>query len=383
VSDRDAVAALLASVPSLSAVVHTAGVLDDATVEGLSAQRLDSVFAPKVDAAWHLHELTRDRDLSAFVLFSSLAGVVGNPGQGNYAAANVFLDTLAAHRRALGLPGVSVAWGLWDSAGSADAGMAGHLSATDVARLARSGVAPLSVEQGLDLFDAAIESPDSLVVAVRWDAAGLRGRAEADQLPSVLRGLVRAPRRAAGAAGGAGGGNGGSTALVERLAALSEADAGLALSDLVRLHVAGVLAHETVDKVDVDRAFNELGFDSLTAVELRNRLNAETGLRLPATLVFDHPTVTALARFLFQTLAPAAPSPEDTLRSALERVESMLAAANGDAQAIRTKLVAILQSGLTRFAADPHIADPQGVDQADNINTASDEEIFALIDNEL
>jgi acyl carrier protein len=204
----------------------------------------------------------------------------------------------------------------------------------------------------------------------------------------MLRGLVRAPRRAAAAAAAGTGAPApaaaGSAGLVDLLTTMAEADARAHLADLVRSHVAAVLAHGSVDDVDKDRAFSELGFDSLTAVELRNRLNADTGLRLPATLVFDHPTVSALARFVFQSLAPSAPSAEDTLRSALERVESILAAANGDAKAIRTKLVAILQSGLTRFAVDPHNADTNGAgSQANNIHTASDEEIFALIDKEL
>ncbi|GAA3827906.1 hypothetical protein GCM10022226_55920 [Sphaerisporangium flaviroseum] len=365
----------------LSGVVHTAGVLDDATVEGLSAQRLDAVFAPKADAAWYLHELTRDLPLSAFVLFSSVAGVLGNPGQGNYAAANVFLDGLAAYRRGLGLPGVSVAWGLWDT----DSGMTGGLSAADVARLGRSGVAPLSVEQGLGLFDAALAGAESLVVAARWDNAGLRARAEAGGLPSILRGLVRAPRRtaatgptpAAAAAKPAG--------LVERLAAMAEAEARGHLAELVRSHVAAVLAHGSAAGIDVDRSFNELGFDSLTAVELRNRLNGDTGLRLPATLVFDHPTVTALAEYLFRTLAPAAPSPEDTLRGAVERVESMLSSASGDAEAIRGKLVAIAQSAVTRFGAGLITrfgTGPNGAsDAVEKLDFASDEEIFALIDD--
>ncbi|MEU8272609.1 beta-ketoacyl reductase, partial [Sphaerisporangium sp. NPDC049002] len=277
VSDRDALAGLLASIPverPLTGVVHTAGVLDDATVEGLSAERLDTVFAPKADAAWHLHELTRESPLESFVMFSSLAGVLGNPGQANYASANVFLDVLAAHRRALGLPGVSVAWGLWDT----DSDMTGTLTSADVARMARSGIAPLTVEQGLDLFDAAMTSPEPLVVATRWDTTGLRARAEAGGLPSMLRGLVRAPRRAATSAGGRAAGSAG---LVERLAGMSEVDARRLLTDTVRTHVAAVLAHGSVESVGMDRAFNELGFDSLTAVELRNRLNGETGLRLP------------------------------------------------------------------------------------------------------
>ncbi|WP_344946488.1 type I polyketide synthase, partial [Sphaerisporangium flaviroseum] len=184
VADPGALAALLASVPSLTGVVHTAGVLDDATVEGLTTERLDTVFAPKADAAWYLHELTRGAPLTSFVLFSSLAGVLGNAGQANYAAANVFLDVLAIHRRGLGLPAVSVAWGLWDTVGS---GMTGRLSAADTARLARSGIAPLTVEQGLELFDAALGSPEPLVVASGWDNAGLRARAEAGGLPSMLR----------------------------------------------------------------------------------------------------------------------------------------------------------------------------------------------------
>ncbi|MEU4702642.1 SDR family NAD(P)-dependent oxidoreductase [Nonomuraea dietziae] len=374
VSDREALAGLLEGVP-LGGVVHTAAVLDDAVLEGLSASRLDAVLAPKADAAWYLHELTAGRPLSLFVLFSSLAGVLGNAGQGNYAAANAFLDALAAHRRRLGLAGVSVAWGLWDT----ESGMTGGLSQADVARLARAGIAPLGVEQGLELFDAAVSSPDPLVVAARWDMAGLRARAEAGDLPVMLRGLVRAPRRATAAAGTVAAGLGG---LTDRLAGLSEADGRAHLTELVRSHVAAVLAHGRPDQVDVDRAFNELGFDSLTAVELRNRLNAAAGLRLPATLVFDHPTVTALAGYLFNALAPEAPSAEDALRAAVDQAESTLRAANGESEAVRGQLVAILQSALTRIggAAAPSTA-PTGSSGAEEIGSASDEEIFALIDN--
>ncbi|MER7361059.1 phosphopantetheine-binding protein, partial [Nonomuraea dietziae] len=223
-------------------------------------------------------------------------------------------------------------------------------------------------------------SPDPLVVAARWDMAGLRARAEAGDLPVMLRGLVRAPRRATAAAGTAAAGLGG---LTDRLAGLSEADGRAHLTELVRSHVAAVLAHGRPDQVDVDRAFNELGFDSLTAVELRNRLNAAAGLRLPATLVFDHPTVTALAGYLFNALAPEAPSAEDALRAAVDQAESTLRAANGESEAVRGQLVAILQSALTRIggaAAAPSTA-PTGSSGAEEIGSASDEEIFALIDN--
>ncbi|MEV4218609.1 type I polyketide synthase [Nonomuraea sp. NPDC049725] len=369
VADRDALAALLADVP-LAGVVHTAGVLDDGLVESLTPGRIDTVLRPKADAAWHLHELTQDRDLAFFVLFSSLAGVLGNPGQGNYAAANAFLDALAAHRREHGLTGVSIAWGLWDT----ESGMTGALTQTDVARLARAGIAPLTVEQGLDLFDTALTSPDPLVVAARWDTAGLRARAETGDLPPMLHGLVRAPRRTAGAPAGAGPG-----ALAARLATLPRQDAHRLLVDTVRAQVAAVLAHGSPDSVELDRPFNQLGFDSLTAVELRNRLNADTGLRLPPTLVFDHPTVNALAAYLAGVLAPAPPSPEDTLRKALEQIDDLLLNANGEGDAIRGRLVPILQGALTKLGAAP--ADAGGV--MDKIDSASDEEIFALIDNEL
>ncbi|MEV0348471.1 SDR family NAD(P)-dependent oxidoreductase [Nonomuraea sp. NPDC050680] len=372
VSDRDALAVLLASIPEdrpLTGVVHTAGVLDDATLEGLSERKLETVFAPKADAAWHLHELTRGLPLTSFVVFSSLAGVLGNAGQGNYAAANAFLDVLATHRRGLGLPAVSVAWGLWDTG----SGMTGALTVADTARLARAGVAPLSVAQGLELFDAALGGDEALVVASGWDGSGLRARAEAGDLPPLLRGLVRAPRRTGS------GQHAGNPGLAARLPGLSETEARRLITDVIRAHVAAVLAHDSVDAVDVGSAFNTLGFDSLTAVELRNRLNADTGLRLPATLVFDHPTVTTLADYLFRKLAPAAPSAEDTLRGALERVDSILARANGDAESIRGKLIPILQSALTRLGVDP-----DGMNgAAEKIDSATDEEIFALIDNEL
>jgi acyl carrier protein len=366
VSDRDALAGAVASVGRLAGVVHAAGVLDDGVVGGLTPERVDVVLGPKADAAWFLHELTDGMPLQFFVLFSSLAGVVGNAGQGNYAAANAFLDGLAVHRRAGGLPAVSVAWGLWD----VESGMTGGL---DVARLARAGVAPLGEVEGLGLFDAVLTGEvEPVVVGARWDAAGLRARAEGGDLPGVLRGLVRLPRRTAG--------KGAAASLVARLAELSRDEALRLLTDSVRDQVAAVLAHGSAEKVSVDRAFNQLGFDSLTAVELRNRLNADTGLRLPATLVFDHPTVRELAQHLFDSLAPAQPSPEDMLRGALEHVGSMLTTAKDDGEIIRGKLVAVLRSGLARFSGEPEDRPDTMVNK---IDSASDEEIFALIDNDL
>ncbi|HET8642613.1 MAG TPA: SDR family NAD(P)-dependent oxidoreductase [Pseudonocardiaceae bacterium] len=382
-SDRDSLAAAIAAVPEdrpLTGVVHTAGVLDDAIVESLDAQRLDRVFGPKVDAAWHLHELTAERELSAFVLFSSLAGVLGNAGQANYAAGNTFLDALAAHRRSRGLPAVSIAWGLWDNA---ESDMSNALSAADLARLARSGVGALSVKHGLQLFDDSLSSPEPLVVAVKWDAAGLRARAENDTLPSIARGLVRAPRRTAGGPADQDGGAAGAGNLAQRLAGLNATDGRRMLVRLVRAHVAAVLAHDNVDQVEETRPFSELGFDSLTSVELRNRLNVETGLRMPATLVFDYPTVAALADHLFKTFAPVAPSPADQLRAALDAAVSTLAAtAPAEIDALRTKLITVLETGLTRLGTDESGGDGEQ-DAAEQIDSASDEEIFALIDKEL
>ncbi len=346
-------------------------------VGSLTPERVDVVLGPKADAAWFLHELTSGMPLRFFVLFSSLAGVVGNAGQGNYAAANAFLDGLAVHRREAGLPAVSVAWGLWD----VESGMTGGL---DVTRLARAGIGPLQVEEGLALFDGVLDGDaEPVVVVARWDVAGLRARAEGGDLPGVLRGLVRLPRRTTGPVVRAVAGAAGPAGLTERLAALGEAGALTHLTELVRSHVAAVLAHGDPDQVAPDLAFNDLGFDSLTAVELRNRLTTGTGLRLPSTLIFDHPTIRSLAEYLLRTLAPETPSAEDALRTAVDQAESMMRAANGEADAVRGRLVAILRSALTRIGTSPVSTAAQNGSNgaAEEIVSASDEEIFALIDN--
>ncbi|MER6178882.1 SDR family NAD(P)-dependent oxidoreductase, partial [Streptosporangium sp. NPDC001681] len=292
VADRDQVAALLAQVDAghpLTAVIHTAGVVDDGTIPSLTPERLDAVLRPKVDAAWHLHELTQGMDLAGFVVFSSLAGVMGGGGQGNYAAANAWLDALMARRRALGLPGLSLAWGLWAQA----TGMSGGMSQVDVHRVTAAGLPPITTEQGLALFDAAIGSDAPLVLPVLMNIPAM----PAQLVPPLLRGLVRGTRRTAALAHTADGG-----ALVRQLAALTQADRTRFMVDLVRTQAATVLGHPDSAAVDVRREFRELGFDSLTAVELRNRLNAATGLRLPSTLVFDYPTPAVLAEFLLAEL---------------------------------------------------------------------------------
>ncbi|WP_159001608.1 SDR family NAD(P)-dependent oxidoreductase, partial [Streptomyces sp. SBT349] len=283
-ADRGALADVLTGIPAahpLTAVVHTAGVLDDGLIDALTEEQLERVLRPKVDAAVNLHELTRGADLAAFVLFSSSSGVFGGPGQANYAAANAFLDALARHRRDQGLPAVSLAWGLWGEA----SGMTRHLSREDRARMARSGVVPFSNKQGLGMLDAALALDEPLVLPMQLDMAALRAQAGSGVLPAFMRRLVRAPARRA-AAGGA---EPGDSSLVRRLAGLPDNRREQALTDLVRGHVSVVLGHSGADAIEVGRGFKDLGIDSLIAVELRNRLNAATGLRLPATIVFDYP----------------------------------------------------------------------------------------------
>ncbi|MGW0552577.1 type I polyketide synthase, partial [Streptomyces altiplanensis] len=292
VANRDALADLLAR-HTVSAVIHTAGVLDDGVLGSLTPERLDAVLRPKADAAWNLHELTQDHALTAFVVFSSVAGVIGSAGQGNYAAGNAFLDALMERRRAEGLPGLSLAWGPWDRTG----GMTGTLAETEADRHARSGVRALTPEQGVALFDVAQSTSEPVVVPVRLDLPTLRAQGE---VPPLLRSLIRTRTRRASVAGS-------STAsgLVQKLNRLETEERLDLLLDLVRGQTALVLGHAGGEDIDPGRAFRELGFDSLTAVELRNRLNAVTGLRLPATLVFDYPTVRSLVGYILEELLGA------------------------------------------------------------------------------
>ncbi|WP_406092339.1 SDR family NAD(P)-dependent oxidoreductase [Streptomyces sp. NBC_01013] len=303
-ADREAVRALLTAHPP-TAVVHCAGVLEDATLGSLTAGQLARVLRPKIDAAWNLHELTADLDLSAFVLFSSVAGVLGNPGQANYAAGNAFLDALAVLRKGLGRPGQSLAWGLWADGD----GMASGLDGTDLRRMSRSGVEPLVPAHALALLDEAGQSDDALVLPVRLDLRTLRA---AEPPSPILSGLVHRKARATSAAPARQPRSG--------LAALAPKERMRALLDLVRAQVASVLGHGSAADVEPDRAFTEIGFDSLTAMELRNQLASATGLRLPATLVFDHPNARAVAGHLDTLLAGdstaaaatvAAPSADD------------------------------------------------------------------------
>ncbi|MPZ81186.1 MAG: SDR family NAD(P)-dependent oxidoreductase [Actinophytocola sp.] len=360
VADRDQLAALLAEHP-VAGVVHSAGVLADGVIESLTPERVDTVLRPKVDAAANLHELVGDAEL--FVLFSSAAGVLGNPGQANYAAANSFLDALAQHRRASGRPAVSLAWGLWAG------GMGHELAGADLARINRGGAHPLSTAEGLALFDAALGGA-AVAVPIKLDMPALQANAKAGAVPAVLRGLVRGRRTASAATTGR------SDVLRAKLAELSEADREQALLDLVTGEVAAVLGHGGAGAITPARAFTELGFDSLTAVELRNRLGGVSGLRLPATLIFDYPTPKALAAYLRAELVDDQPV-RVPVTEQIARLEASLAAADpadtdGTEITVRLRLLLNKWTDRTRSGEDD-----------DDLDSATADTIFDLLDDEL
>ncbi|WP_250405565.1 SDR family NAD(P)-dependent oxidoreductase, partial [Streptomyces cellostaticus] len=321
VSDRDAVAALIAAVPAdrpLTAVVHTAAVLDDGVIEALTPAQVERVLRVKVDATLHLDELTRDLDLSAFVLFSSFAATFGAPGQGNYAPGNAFLDAFAEYRRGAGLPATSIAWGPWGDGGMAE-GAVGD-------RMRRHGVIEMAPERAVSALQHALNRDETTLTVAdmewkRFVLAFTSGRPR-----PLLHDLPEAREAMEGSRADAADDTGGAAVLAQQLTGLPEAEQERLLLELVRTAVAAVLGYAGPDAVEAGRAFKELGFDSLTAVELRNRLNAASGLKLPPTLVFDHPTPTVLARHLRSEFfgragaAGAAPAPTSAALSDAEPI---------------------------------------------------------------
>ncbi|MFD5410305.1 SDR family NAD(P)-dependent oxidoreductase [Streptomyces nojiriensis] len=298
VTDRAALA-VLAGGASFTTVVHAAGVLDDGLVTGLTPERLDRVLGSKLDAALHLHELLPQARL---VLFSSAVGLLGGLGQANYAAANAGLDALARRRHAEGLPGISLAWGLWDAT-------SGMTDGVDRARLGRSGFQPLPTADALAALDAALASDEPVLAPIRLDPGALR--AQGEDVPAPLRDLSGKPARRAAAHGG----GAAVSELAARLAGKTAPERLRTLLDLVVGHTAAVLGHTSPEAVDPGRAFKDAGFGSLAAVELRNRLAGATGLRLPATLVFSHPNPAAVARHLDELLAGTAPAAAAAVRA--------------------------------------------------------------------
>ena len=345
-ADRPALAKVLANIPAqhpLSAVIHTAGVLDDAVVTSLTPERVDAVLRAKVDAAWNLHELTRDTSISAFVMFSSMAGLVGSSGQANYAAANSFLDGLAVHRRTRGLPAISLGWGLWDQTSN----MTGALEAVDFARFARDGIVAMSSTEALQLLDTAMVIDQPFLLPARIDTTALRAKFDGGTLPPMFVDLINAPARrqvddSLAAAQS-------KSALLQRLDGLAEDEQQTVLLDLVRSHIATVLGNSTPESIDPDKAFQELGFDSLTAVEMRNRLKAATGLPLSPTLIFDYPNSTALAGYFRQELVGA--STEVAPKAAPGEAEIQRVVASIPVKRLRQAGVLDLLLGLANEAA--------------------------------
>ncbi|WSR66130.1 SDR family NAD(P)-dependent oxidoreductase [Streptomyces sp. NBC_01198] len=377
-ADADDVSTLLAAVPDghpVTTVVHAAGTLHDATFSALTPEQLHGVLTPKVDTAHHLHTADLPQ-LREYVLYSSAAATFANPGQANYNAANAFLDALAHHRHRHHQPAISLGWGLWEDTSS----LTENLDSGQHRRLARHGVSALATSHALTLLDTALAAPDPLLVPVGLDAR----RLDPGVVPALLRGLVRAPgrRRAAGAL--AGGADSRAAGLADRLARQSPGEGAETVLSLVRAHAATVLGHSAPDAVDAGRGFLDLGFDSLTAVELRNRLGAATGLRLGSTLLFDYPTAGALARHLYAELVPDKAESEASpaaLITDLDRWEAALRAPglDHDARATVAARLRTLLATVTGRDDDPN----GGPDAEDRIADATDDDLFAYIDNEL
>ncbi|GAB2720456.1 type I polyketide synthase [Nocardia thraciensis] len=350
----------------LTGVLHAAGVLDDAALAAQTPQGLRTVLAPKAIGAWHLHEATRGLDLAWFVLFSSAAGVFGAPGQANYAAANAFLDALAEHRRAAGLPAVSIEWGLW----AAETGMAGTLGSAETARIARSGMRPLSTETGIALFDAALAQPGPTVLAAQFDQAALREAASVTDLPPMLRELSGSRPDATAAP---------SVQAALDLSGLSADQQRKRVRELVRTQIAAVLGHHRPERVELEVNFRDQGLDSLTSMELRNRLKSATGLQIPAATIFDHPTPGAIADHLLEHLGHSGDDADDVL-AVLDRTLATLRERSSDGELRKATSARLLRA--LRDLEDSGITEGTGI-SADSIEGADIDEMFELIDEEL
>jgi acyl carrier protein len=359
---------VLAAVPEeypLTAVVHAAAVLEDAVISELTPEQLARVLRVKVGGARNLDELTRELDLSAFVLFSSAAGVCGIPGQGNYAPGNAFLDALASYRRGIGLPATSVDWGLWAGDGIADDRAA--------ARSRRYGFRPMAPELAVTALGTALAHDDTQVMVCDADWASL-----ATARPYPLLTELVAPNKPAGTGANA---PLGPAPIVERLAEVSEAEQRRMLVRLVRIQVAAALGRSSAEAVDVDRGFRDQGFDSLTAIDLRNRLSAEISLPLPTTAIFDYPTPAALAEHLHAELLPTmgAAGTADAVLAEIDRLAAALATASWDE---RTREAA--DDRLRAMVANWDAAGRTGTAPlADGLSGASDDELIDFIGKEL
>ena len=365
VSDREALRDVLAKVRQqhpLIGVVHTAGVLHDGILSAMTIDKWNPVLKTKVDAAWNLHELTAGDDLALFVMFSSAAGILGNPGQANYAAANTFLDALAQYRQHRGLPGTSLAWGLWEQ----KTGLTEHLSDQESARMARNGFLPIASTDGRAMFDAAIECGHPLVVPARIDTAAIAASRTA---PAITNAIARSRRHA----------NNNEpeqrSKLAAQLSGHNETEQGRIILDFVKTHVAVVLGHDSAQAIPADEPFKNLGFDSLSAVEFRNRLQTATTLKIPATMVFDYPTPKALAQYLRTQITPdhhTENTQEAELTDLLIRFEEIISS---------TALIDSTKGMLLRrFGELDRMLRGSSAEHAADLESADDAAIFSLID---
>ncbi|MFI2779954.1 SDR family NAD(P)-dependent oxidoreductase, partial [Streptomyces sp. ALB3] len=380
VTDREALSGLVARLTGdgdrITAVLHGAGELDDAVMGALTPERLAAALGANAGGARNLHEVTQGMDLTAFVLFSGIAGTVGGAGQGAFAAASAYLDALAAHRRSLGLTATSIAWGPWAEGGPATS------DDTFAERMGRRGLAVLPTASALPALSRAVaqDGPSLLIADIDW---GLYGPSLTAVRPSPLITDVPRMRELARVAEEAGDSTADSAAAFRRtVAELSEAELGQMLLELVRTEAAGTLGHSEIEAVGAKRPFRDLGFESLTAVELRNRLSARTGLRLPVTLAFDYPTPVALAAFL-RTEAGESGEPQAVpVLAELDRLEETLASLSADRTA-RHRIGARLRDILSGWDEEPATGDGASATVAEKLQAASADEVLAFIDNEL
>lgn len=293
VSDYSSLKAVIESISELVpliGVVHCAGALDDGVVLAQNEDKLKVAMLPKVAGGWNLHLLSKEKELEFFIMYSSVLGVIGSPGQCNYAAGNTFLDALAAYRQKQGLPAQSLAWGLWQQAGL---GMTAYLSQIDLSRMQRQGIYPLTQEQGLKLFDMAFNKPDSLLIPAHLN---FKDKAVTNTIPAILREIVKDSSLCRANVGE----RKSVSATRQKLAAATDSERLTIIQSMVRSEIAIVLAIANVELLPADKPLKEIGLDSLMAVELRNRLSAKFNLELPATLAFDFPTIDDITNIILQ-----------------------------------------------------------------------------------
>nr|WP_279636572.1 type I polyketide synthase [Streptomyces pactum] len=377
IADPHALTHLLTTLPDthpLTAVIHTAGLIDMAPLLELTPQQLHTVLRPKVDAAWNLHHATRHLNLDAFILYSSLAATLASPGQANYAAANAYLDALAHHRHHQGLPATSLAWGPWTDTN----GMIRHLNTTTRKHTTRTGFPPLTTTNALHLLDTALTTHHPTTTATHLNTTTLTTQAHNNTLPPLLHHLTPTPPPTLQTTA-----PDNNTPLQDQLAHLDPQQRHEHLLNLVRTTIATVLAHPDPHHIDPHQPFKQLGFDSLTTVQLRNHLTHTTGLHLPTTLAFDHPTPHAVTTHLNQQLNSETnkEATHEKLMSEIRKLEAAFSSASVGA-ARHAEVTARLKDLLWNWE-NSRGHGPAGTGPFDDLDSATDEELFSVLDNEL